>query len=490
MNKTLFRNVTMLEGDALSPVVGDLLIADGCIAAVGSVSAEEAADAVEFARGEHYLLAPGYINTHTHVAMALLRDYGGDQPLDVWLNNYIWPAEARLSDDDVYWGSCLGMLEMIAGGATCFMEMYDHCDAIAQAVVDSGMRAIISRGSVGMNDPEGRGIAENDAAYARWHGAEEDRIRIWYGPHAPNTCPGEYIQEMAAHARQRNTGVHIHVAETKGEFDFIQGKYGMTPAAWLKSLGVLDVPTLAAHSVWLTDEDIAIYARHGVAAAHNPISNLKLASGICRVEDLERVGVVVGLGTDGASSNNIMSMHRELQVAALIHKIRNYDAQAVGARDALRLATVNGAKALRWDDAIGSIARRQARRSRALQARSAVERTASRRCEQRCLRCAAERHRQRFRAGRLPLQARRISDARRRAHHRRSRAPRKTTRWLKIFHDCPSPGTKISGDGRSIFLRALARISGGERIFLAILLTIRGLGCILSTELALERKEC
>ena len=161
---------------------------------------------------------------------------------------------------------------------------------------------------------------------------------------------------MAAHARQRNTGVHIHVAETKGEFDFIQGKYGMTPAAWLESLGVLDVPTLAAHSVWLTDEDIAIYARHGVAAAHNPISNLKLASGICRVEDLERAGVVVGLGTDGASSNNIMSMHRELQVAALIHKIRNYDAQAVGARDALRLATVNGAKALRWDDAIGSIA--------------------------------------------------------------------------------------------------------------------------------------
>lgn len=356
MNKTLFRNVTMLEGDALSPVVGDLLIADGCIAAIGSVSAEEAADAVEFARGEHYLLAPGYINTHTHVAMALLRDYGGDQPLDVWLNNYIWPAEARLSDDDVYWGSCLGMLEMIAGGATCFMEMYDHCDAIAQAVVDSGMRAIISRGSVGMNDPEGRGIAENDAAYARWHGAEEDRIRIWYGPHAPNTCPGEYIQEMAAHARQRNTGVHIHVAETKGEFDFIQEKYGMTPAAWLESLGVLDVPTLAAHSVWLTDEDIAIYARHGVAAAHNPISNLKLASGICRVEDLERAGVVVGLGTDGASSNNIMSMHRELQVAALIHKIRNYDAQAIGARDALRLATVNGAKALRWDDAIGSIA--------------------------------------------------------------------------------------------------------------------------------------
>ena len=129
----------------------------------------------------------------------------------------------------------------------------------------------------------------------------------------------------------------------------------MTPVGWLDSLGVLDVPTLAAHSVWLTDEDIAIYAKHSVAAAHNPISNLKLASGLCRVEDLEHAGVVVGLGTDGASSNNIMSMHRELQVAALIHKIRAYDAEAVGAHDVLRMATIQGAKALRWQDAIGSL---------------------------------------------------------------------------------------------------------------------------------------
>ena len=356
MSKTLFRDVMLLAGENLTPMQGDLLIEDGVIRRVGRVTAEEAAGAVEFARGSHYALLPGYVNTHTHVAMALLRDYGGDQPLDTWLNEYIWPAEAKLSDEDVYWGSCLGMLEMIASGTTCLMEMYDHCDAIAEAVRDAGMRTIISRGSVGMNDPQKRGIAENDDVFARWHGAADDRIRIWYGPHAPNTCPGEYIQEMAAHARARQTGVHIHVAETKPEFDLIQERYGMTPVAWLDSLGVLDVPTLAAHSVWLTDEDIAIYAKHGVAAAHNPISNLKLASGICRVEDLERAGVVVALGTDGASSNNIMSMHRELQVTALIHKVRNYDAQAVGAHDALRLATVQGAKALRWDDAIGSIA--------------------------------------------------------------------------------------------------------------------------------------
>lgn len=356
MNKTLFRQVTMLTGDDLQVQHGDLLIEDGIIKKIGTVSAAEAEDAVEFARGEHYVLVPGYINTHTHVAMSVLRDYGGDMPLDVWLNQYIWPAEAKLTDDDVYWGSCLGMLEMIASGTTCLVDMYDHCDAIAEAISDGGMRAILSRGSVGMNDPEGRGIAENDAVYARWHGAEDDRIRVWYGPHAPNTCPGDYIQEMAQHARERGTGVHIHVAETKGEWEWCQSTHGMTPVGWLESLGVLDVPTLAAHSVWLDDTDIAIYAKHGVAAAHNPISNLKLASGVCRVEDLQRAGVTVGLGTDGSSSNNIMSMHRELQVAALIHKIRNYDAQAVGARDALKLATIEGAKAIRWQDAIGSIA--------------------------------------------------------------------------------------------------------------------------------------
>ncbi|MEE0546388.1 MAG: amidohydrolase [Peptococcaceae bacterium] len=356
MNKTLFRQVTMLTGDDLQVQNGDLLIEDGIIKKIGTVSAAEAEDAVEFARGEHYVLVPGYINTHTHVAMSVLRDYGGDMPLDVWLNQYIWPAEAKLTDDDVYWGSCLGMLEMIASGTTCLVDMYDHCDAIAEAISDGGMRAILSRGSVGMNDPEGRGIAENDAVYARWHGAEDDRIRVWYGPHAPNTCPGDYIQEMAQHARERGTGVHIHVAETKGEWEWCQSTHGMTPVGWLESLGVLDVPTLAAHSVWLDDADIAIYAKHGVAAAHNPISNLKLASGVCRVEDLQRAGVTVGLGTDGSSSNNIMSMHRELQVAALIHKIRNYDAQVVGARDALKLATIEGAKAIRWQDAIGSIA--------------------------------------------------------------------------------------------------------------------------------------
>lgn len=356
MEKYLFRQISYLEGDNLDLKNGDVLIEDGKIKRLGNVTEEEAKGAVEYVNGSHYVLIPGYVNTHTHIAMTLLRDYGGDQPLDTWLNQYIWPAEAKLTDEDVYWGSSLGLLEMIASGTTCLMDMYDHCDAIAEAIKDGSMRGILSRGSVGMFDSDKKGIIENDAVYDRWHHANNDRIRVWYGPHAPNTCPGAYIQEMAEHAKERGTGVHIHVAETQAEISYIKEQYNMTPAQWLESLNILDVPTLAAHSVWMTPDDMKIYARHQVAVAHNPISNLKLASGIAPIEEIKNQGIVVGLGTDGPSSNNIMSMHREMQILSLLHKVRNYNAESIGARDALKIATIEGAKAIRWDDQIGSLA--------------------------------------------------------------------------------------------------------------------------------------
>ena len=355
MDKYFFRQVTYLDGADLMPKQGDVLLEDGIIKKLGQVSDEEARGAVLFASGENNVLVPGYVNTHTHVAMTLLRDYGGDQALDTWLNQYIWPAEARLTDEDVYWGTSLGLLEMMASGTTCLMEMYDHCDAIAEAIQTGGMRAILCRGSVGMFDDTKRGIKENDALYERWHNANNGKFHIWYGPHAPNTCPGEYIQEMAAHARERGTGVHIHVAETQLETAYTMEHYGMSPTAWLDSLGVLDVPTLAAHSIWLDEKDMDIYAKHCVAAAHNPVSNLKLASGIAPIEAMRQKGIVVGLGTDGPSSNNVMSMHRDMQILALLHKVRNFDPVAIGAHDALRIATTEGAKALRWDNEIGSL---------------------------------------------------------------------------------------------------------------------------------------
>ena len=355
MSKTLFQGVTVLTGDSLTPTQGDVLVEEGRIRKIGRVTPEEAAGAERFASGAHFVLLPGYVNAHTHAAMSLLRDYGGGQALKPWLEDYIWPAEAKLTDEDVYWGTQLGILEMLASGTTCFADHYDHCDAIAQAVAESGMRALITRGAIGMNDPAHRSIAEGDAVFARWHGAAEDRIRVWFGPHATNTCPGDYIQEMAAHARARGVGLHIHVAETKAELELIRRETGLTPMAWLERLGVLDVPVLAAHGVWLSEADIALCARRGVAIAHNPASNLKLASGLCDVPALSRAGVTVGLGTDGPSSNNIMSMHREVQLAALIHTLHALDPLALGPQEALSMATLGSARALRWEAEIGSI---------------------------------------------------------------------------------------------------------------------------------------
>lgn len=355
MSKQIFCNVNYLYGPQFELKRGDVLVEDGIIRACGALKDEDKIGADVKACDDTHLLIPGFVNAHTHVAMTLLRDYGGGVSLDRWLNDYIWPAEARLTDDDVYWGTLLGLLEMAATGTTCFMEMYDHCDAICQAVADSGMRMAICRGSVGINDPDHKGIAENDAVFDRWHKAENDRIRVWYGPHAPNTCTGEYIQEMVDHARARHTGVHIHVAETKAEFSMFQEKYLMTPVAWLESLGVLDVPTLAAHCVWMTEADMDIFRKYKVSVAHNPISNLKLASGIADVTDMQKHGIVVGLGTDGASSNNSLNMHREMQVAALLHKVRNYDAQALGGLAPVQLASLDGACAMHWEDSIGCI---------------------------------------------------------------------------------------------------------------------------------------
>lgn len=354
MSKLIFKNINYYQSDTGKTTCGDVFVEDGIIKKIGEVL-EETDNETEVISGSEYLALPGFVNTHTHVAMSLLRDYGGDMPLSRWLNEYIWPAEAKLTDDDVFWGSQLGILEMLATGTTCFMEMYDHCDAIAEAVKKSGIRAILSRGSVGMFDSAKKGIQENDALFNAWHGAENDRIRVWYGPHAPNTCSGEYIQEMAQHSRERRTGIHIHVAETKAEVEKIIQEYGMTPAEWLASLGVLDVPTLAAHCVWMTEDDFDIFAKNHVAVAHNPVSNLKLASGIAPVASMQEKGIVVGLGTDGASSNNTLSMLRELQMAALIHKVRKYDAEEMGATQVINMATIEGAKALCLQNQIGSL---------------------------------------------------------------------------------------------------------------------------------------
>lgn len=355
MTKPLFfKNATYLAGDHLTLEGGSILVEDGKIAALGAQLAPPAG--AEVVNAEDYLITPGFVNTHSHAAMSLLRGYGGDQNLKTWLNDYIWPVEARLTDEDVYWGTLLSLMEMMAAGVTTLADMYDHMDAVAQAVAESGLRANLSRGMIGFTDDDRHSLKENDDLFDRWHDYDKGRIKVWYGPHATNTCSPDYLREVADHARERQTGIHIHVSETEEEFDSLQEAYQMTPVALAESCGLFDQPCLIAHGVWLTEADMDILADHHVGVAHNPASNMKLASGVCPVADLRHRGIPVGLGTDGASSNNRQSVLRDAQLAALLQKVTRLDPTLVSAQDALKMATIEGARALHWADDIGSIA--------------------------------------------------------------------------------------------------------------------------------------
>lgn len=355
MTRILFKDIAYLAGDGLSPSRGDILVEDGKIAALGENLSLDGS-VTETVQGKHLLALPGFVNTHTHIAMTILRGYGGDQDLATWLNEYIWPAEARLSDEDVYWGSALALLEMTAAGVTTIADMYDHMEAVATIVAESGLRANLCRGMIGFADADRHSLRENDDLFDRWNDKENGRIRVWYGPHATNTCEPEYLKEVAARAHEKGSGIHIHVSETKTEFDDIQKRFGMTPVALAAECGLFDGPAIIAHGVWLTDDDIALLKKYNVAVAHNPASNMKLASGLAPVVALRKAGVPVGIGTDGASSNNRLSVLHDAQLAALMHKLEDLDPTAVSAKEALTMATIEGARALQWDDEIGSLA--------------------------------------------------------------------------------------------------------------------------------------
>ena len=310
--------------------------------------AEHEYDEVIDAKG--MLALPGLVNTHTHVAMTLFRSYADDMALMDWLQNKIWPAEAHLDGDIVYWGSMLAFAEMIRGGTTAFCDMYMFMDDCARAAKDCGIRGNVARGLAGVTPNASKALEENIALFQKWNGAEEGRIRVMLGPHAPYTCPPEYLKKVCAVSEKYGIPIHIHLSETKGEVDTCREKFGCTPIALMNQIGLFDHPVLAAHCVHVTEEDIAIMAEKHVKVAHNPGSNLKLASGIAPVVKMRKAGITVGLGTDGASSNNKLDMFAEMRLAALIHKAALYDPFAITAGEALQMATEDGAKCLGYDD--------------------------------------------------------------------------------------------------------------------------------------------
>ncbi len=298
---------------------------------------------------------PGFINCHTHAAMTLFRGYADDMPLMQWLNEKIWPLEAQLTREDIYQGTLLCCAEMIRGGTTTFADMYFDMGQVARAADESGMRAVLCRGMIGAGPGGESALAESVEFIKQWHGYAGGRITAMFGPHAPYTCPPDFLKKVVAAAKEMGVGIHIHLAETNDEIKEINDKYGKTPIALMEEVGLFELPVLAAHCVHLNDSDIFILARHQVGIAHNPQSNMKLASGVAPVTRLLQAGALVGLGTDGASSNNNVDMLEEMRAAALLQKLHTGDASALPAYQALHMATVGGALALGMQEQIGRL---------------------------------------------------------------------------------------------------------------------------------------
>ncbi|PZM65526.1 amidohydrolase [Paenibacillus dendritiformis] len=341
---------SLRPGADRTAVTGTMVIENDMIVYVGEHLPQEY-DTSEAVRidGKGLFFMPGLINTHGHAAMSLLRGYGDDMVLQSWLQEKMWPMEAKFTAEDVRWGTALSVLEMLKGGTTTFVDMYDHMDEVAKIVEESGMRACLMRGAIGLCPEDVQEAKLREAVqFARdWHGKADGRITTMLAPHAPYTCPPGFIEKFVQAAHDLALPLHTHMSETAAEVAQNVADYGLRPVAHLEKLGFFSRPSFVAHGVHLTDEEIEVLARHDVAVSHNPGSNLKLASGVGRVPELLRAGVTVSLGTDGPASNNNLDMFEEMRLAALIHKGVSGDPTAVPAAEAMRMGTLYGAQTIR-----------------------------------------------------------------------------------------------------------------------------------------------
>ena len=347
MADIIIKNGYILTMDpAQDDIKRGVVVIDGGIITQVAESTDETADTVIDAKGG--VVMPGLVNTHTHAGMTLFRGYADDLTLSDWLENHIWPAEAQLTDNDLYIGTKLACLEMIRSGTTAFVDMYIHVDKVARAVEESGMRAALSYGMIDLGD-ETRAeseLKEGRRFVKEWNGRADGRITTMYGPHAPNTCSREFLIKVKEQAKQDNAKIHIHVLETEAELNQMKEQFGMCSVNMLDGIGFFDSDVVAAHCVWLSDGDMDILSERGVNVSHNPVSNMKLASGIAPVPKMLARGVNVSFGTDGCASNNNLNLFEEMKTAALLHKVDTPDPTVLPARQVLEMATVNGANAM------------------------------------------------------------------------------------------------------------------------------------------------
>lgn len=353
--KTILRNGTILTMEGLEPelLLGDIGIDGQDIAFIGQEPDGFNTDSEIDASG--CIVMPGLVNAHTHLAMSLMRHYADDLPFWTWLFERIVPIEAKLDDQLVYDGSMLSLAELVRGGVTCFADMYFNMNAVAEATVRSGLRAKLTRGLVFDGPGDLVKLEQSRQLHHDWHGRGSGLISVDIGPHAVYTCAPEYLEKCIRLSEELDTSIHMHLSESRKEVDDCRKLYGKSPVAHVNDIGLFTRHTYAAHCVHLDDDDIGLLKDKGVGVVNNPTSNLKLGNGFSPVARLLESGVKLGLGTDGAASNNNLNMFEEMNLAALVNKGLAEDPTVVSAYTALRMATIGGAQALGLDESIGSL---------------------------------------------------------------------------------------------------------------------------------------
>ena len=297
--------------------------------------------------GVNKVVMPGLVNAHAHTAMTLLRSYADDMNLQDWLFQKIFPFEDKLTPEETYKGCVIGIREMLSSGTTCFNDMYFFEEENARAAAELGIRAVLSEG---ITDEVLETKLEKTVILLKQAKQSDGMLKVGVTPHAVYTCCPETFQRCREFAREHGILIHTHLSETRQENVDCQKQYHLSPTELMREAGIFDCPSIVAHGVFLSEDDMEILRDHEVTVVHNPVSNLKLASGVAEIPKLVKMGVNVALGTDGASSNNNLDMFEEIKLAAILHKGMTRDPEVLPAWEVLKMATVNGAKALGYDD--------------------------------------------------------------------------------------------------------------------------------------------
>ena len=349
--RTLIKNATLVDmiGDEPNIRKTDILIEDSRISKIDKEILDEAENIID---AKENIVMPGFVNTHTHVAMSIFRGYKDDQKLMDWLENAIFPVEDRLRPDDIYWNSFLSCIELIKTGTTTLNDMYFCMDKTIEAVEESGLRGVMSWCIL---DSSIKDKIIRTREYHEKYDYKDSKIKIYVSAYAPYSCSPDTIQLCVDLAKELNTGIHLHLAETIQEDKIIKEKYNKTSTEYLNDLHVFDVPVVLAHGIYISDSDLEILKNIRGGIAHNPISNCKLSSGVCDVIRLRKNGINVGLGTDGIGSTTTLDMFEEMKTAAYLQKINSMDPSSIKAYDILKMATIEGAKVLGLEDEIGTI---------------------------------------------------------------------------------------------------------------------------------------